>query len=123
MATDLAVTVEDKPGILAGIGEALGAAGINIAGVCGAATPGSSVVHLLVEDVAGAREALEGAGFSSVAESEVVVLEVEDRPGMLGEVARKLSDAGVNLQLVYLATGTRLVLGAADLDAVRAATG
>ena len=40
---------------------------------------------------------------------------------MLGEVARKLADAGVNIELVYLASGTRLVVGAADLDKVRAA--
>jgi|RhiMethySRZTD1v2_1073278.scaffolds.fasta_scaffold198273_3 hypothetical protein len=123
MATDLAVTVEDKPGALAGMGEAIGAAGINIGGVCGAAAPGGSVVHFLVDDPTGAREALEGAGFTSVAEREVVVVDVEDRPGVLGEVGRKLSDAGVNIELIYLATGTRLVVGAADLDAVRAATG
>jgi hypothetical protein len=123
MATDLAVTVEDKPGALAGMGEAIGAAGINIGGVCGVAAPGASVVHLLVDDAAGAQEALAGAGFTFVEEREVVVLEVEDRPGVLGEVARKLADAGVNIELVYLASGTRLVVGAADLDAVRAATG
>jgi hypothetical protein len=121
MATDLAVTVEDQPGALAGMGEALGAAGINIGGVCGVAAPGASVVHLLVDDAAGARQSLEGAGFSSVEEREVVVVEVEDRPGVLGEVARKLADAGVNIELVYLASGTRLVIGAADLDQVRAA--
>jgi hypothetical protein len=66
---------------------------------------------------------LEGAGFTSVEEREVVVLDVEDRPGVLGEVARKLADAGVNIELVYLASGTRLVVGASDLDAVRNATG
>jgi hypothetical protein len=49
------------------------------------------------------------------------VLDVEDRPGVLGEVARKLADAGVNIELVYLASGTRLVIGAADLDKVRSA--
>jgi hypothetical protein len=120
MATDLAVTVEDKPGALAGMGEALGAAGINIGGVCGA-TPGASVVHLLVDDAAGARQAMEGAGFTSIEEREVVVLDIEDSPGVLGEVARTLADAGVNIELVYLASGTRLVIGAADLDPVRAA--
>ena len=121
MATDLAVTVEDKPGALAGMGEAIGAAGINIGGVCGAATPGASVVHLLVDDAGAAREALAGAGFTSVEEREVAVVDVEDRPGVLGEVARKLADAGVNIELVYLASGTRLVIGAADLDQVRSA--
>jgi hypothetical protein len=121
MATDLAVTVENQPGVLAGMGEALGAAGINIGGVCGVGASGASVVHLLVDDSAGARQALEGAGFSSIEEREVAVLDVQDRPGVLGEVARKLADAGINIDLVYLASGTRLVIGAADLDAVRAA--
>jgi hypothetical protein len=121
MATDLAVTVDDQPGVLAGMGEAIGAAGINIIGVSGSATSGPSVVHLLVEDAAGTRAALEAAGYGSIEEREVLVVDVEDRPGALGETARKLADAGVNIELVYLATGTRLVVGAADLEGVRAA--
>jgi hypothetical protein len=121
MATDLAVTVEDRPGVLAGLGEALAGAGINIEGVSGAGSGPGSVVHLLVPDAAAARQALEAAGYSNVAEREVVLVDVEDRPGALGEAARKVADAGVSLDLVYLATGPRLVLGAADLDALRAA--
>ena len=121
MATDLAVTVEDRPGVLAGLGEAIGAAGVNIEGVSGSGTGAGSVVHFLVADAAAAREALGAAGFSDVAEREVVVVDVEDRPGALGELARKAADSGVNLDLVYLATNTRLVLGAADLDALQAA--
>ena len=65
--------------------------------------------------------ALEGAGFAAVEERDVLVVDIEDRPGALGETARKLADAGVNIELVYLASGTRLVIGAADLGAVRAA--
>jgi hypothetical protein len=121
MSTDLAVTVEDQPGVLAGMGEALGKAGINIIGVSGVAATGPSVVHLLVDDAAATRNALADAGFTAVEEREVAVVDVEDRPGALGETARKLADAGINIELVYLATGTRLVIGAADLAAVRAA--
>ena len=47
-------------------------------------------------------------------------MSLEDRPGALGETARKIADAGVNIELAYLATGTRLVVGAADLDKIRA---
>jgi len=54
-------------------------------------------------------------------ETEVVVLPVEDRPGVLGNVARRLADAGVNLQLAYMATSARLVVGADDLGKVHAA--
>jgi hypothetical protein len=46
----------------------------------------------------------------------VIVVQLEDRPGVLGGVARRIADAGVNLKLAYLATGTRLVVAADDLD-------
>ncbi len=121
MASDLAVTVDDRPGVLAGMGEAIGRAGINISGVCGVAAGAGSVVHLLVDDVAGTRAALEGAGFTAIEERDVIVVDLEDRPGVLGETARKVADAGINVELIYLASRTRLVIGAADLDAVRAA--
>jgi hypothetical protein len=49
------------------------------------------------------------------------VTEVEDRPGAAGELLRRIADAGVNLELVYLATGTRLVIGADDLENARTA--
>jgi hypothetical protein len=120
MATDLAVTVEDKPGELANLGEATGRAGINIDGVCCCPVEGRFVVHLLVDDAAGARRAVEDAGYTSIEEREVVVLGVEDRPGALGDTTRKIADAGVNIELAYLATNTRLVVAAADLDEVRA---
>jgi hypothetical protein len=121
VATDVAVTVEDEPGMLARLGEAIGAAGVNIEGVSGVAAGAGSVVHFLVDDVEGALRALEAAGFTDAKEREVVVLEVEDRPGVLGETARRIADAGVNIELIYLATGTRLVLGGSDLAALRAA--
>lgn len=120
MATDLAVTVEDHPGVLAGLGEAAGAAGVNLLGVSGVGGGPGSVVHLLVDDADAARAALAAAGFDQVETREVVLVDIEDRPGALGELARRIADAGVNVDLVYLATGPRLVLGAADLDALRA---
>jgi hypothetical protein len=120
MATDLAVTVEDKPGELAALGEATGAAGINIEGVCCVPAEGRFVVHMLADDAAGARRAVENAGYTSIEQREVVVVGLDDRPGALGETARKLADAGVNIELAYLAAGSRLVVAAADLDKVRA---
>jgi hypothetical protein len=121
MPTDLAVMVEDKPGELASLGEASGRTGINLDGVCCFPAEGGFVVHVLVEDAAGARRAFGEAGYPSIEEREVVVVGLEDRPGALGSVARKIADAGVNIELAYLATNTRLVIGAADLDKVRAA--
>ena len=63
-------------------------------------------------------------GISHVAvsrEREVVVVEVQDRPGVLADLARKIAGAGVNLDLVYVATQNRVVFGAPDLGALRAA--
>jgi hypothetical protein len=121
MATDLAVTVEDKPGELATLGEAAGRAGINLEGVSCYRSDARFVVHVLVEDAAATRRAFEEAGYSSIEEHGVVVVELEDRPGALGEVTRRVANAGVNIELAYMATNTRLVLGAVDLDKMRAA--
>jgi hypothetical protein len=121
MPTDLAVMVEDKPGELASLAEASGRAGINLDGVCCFPAGGRFVVHVLVEDAAGARQAFQEAGYPDIEERAVVVVGLEDRPGALGGVARRIADAGVNIELAYLATNTRLVVGAADLDRVRAA--
>jgi hypothetical protein len=51
----------------------------------------------------------------------VVVVEVEDRPGVLADLTRKVARAGVDLDLVYVATRNRLVFGAADLAGLKAA--
>lgn len=120
MAKDLTIILENRPGTLAEVGEALGNAGINIDGMCGFPCEGKGVMHILVEDAAGARRALESAGLQVQGEREVLVLEVQDRPGAFGEISRKIADAGVNVELAYLATRTRLVLSADDLEEARA---
>ena len=120
MAKDLAVSMEDRPGTLADLGETLGKAGINIEGLCGVPTGGKSVVHLLVEDVAAARSALEGAGMHVEGEQEVLLVGVQDRPGDLGRICRKIAQAGVNINLVY-GSMQGVVIGADDLDKARAA--
>jgi hypothetical protein len=121
MMKDLTISLGDHPGSLAKVGEALGKAGVNIEGICGVTVQGKGVIHLLVGDAAKARRALEANHIDVAKETEVVVLPVEDRPGVLGNVARRLADAGVNLQLAYMATSARLVVGADDLGKVRAA--
>jgi hypothetical protein len=122
MAKDLAVELADRPGTLAALGEALGKAGVNIDGICGIPAGGKAIAHILVEDASRARQALQQAGLPVVGEQDVLVLSLQDRPGSLGALARKLADAGVNVTLVYLATGTRVVIGASDLAKARQAT-
>lgn len=116
MATDLTVYVDDHPGELARVGEVLGAAGVNVGGMCAVVSGGGQAeVHLLIDDMTAAFGALADAGIDVVNEQEVVVIEVTDRPGELGTITRKLGDAGVNITLAYLATNTRLVLAADNL--------
>lgn len=127
MATDLAVSVPDTPGGLADVGEALGKAGVNIEGLCGVGMGDRGVIHVLVEDAAAARSALEGAGLSVERETEALVSELPgdqlDTPGVMGQMARAVANAGVNFQAVYLATGNRAVAVTDDNDKAKAALG
>ena len=100
MAKDLAVLLDDRPGTMAGAAETLGKAGVNIEGIFGLAVEGKGLAHVLVEDGATARRALQDAGYEIREEPEVLVIDIEDRPGALAEVARRIADAGVNLESI-----------------------
>jgi hypothetical protein len=118
---DLIVDLEGRQHALAAFAEAMAAAGINIEGMCGLYVDGIGIDHVLVEDAGAARSVLAEAGFKTGAERDVLVVELEDRPGALAEVARRIANAGGDVDLIYLASRTRLVLGVDDLEAVRAA--
>ena len=118
---DLTIELDEKIGSVAAAAEALGKAGVNIEGICGFVVGGKGVGHVLVEDASKARQALEGAGARVTGEQDALVMDIEDRPGSLGKVTRKLADTGINLNAVYLATRTRVVIGAADVERARTA--
>jgi hypothetical protein len=120
---DFIVDLEDRPHGLAVFAEVMAAAGLNIEGVCSVFADDRRVDHILVENVEPAIEALADAGFEVFGPRDVLVVELEDRPGALAEVARRIADAGVEIDLAYFATRTRLVLGADDLDSAREALG
>jgi len=119
MAADLTVILANRPGTLASVGEALGMAGVNIDGLCGFPCEGKGVLHIVVEDPDSARRALEGTGHEVRNQRDVLVLDIEDRPGAFGEMTRKYADRGVNIDLSYLATRTRLVIGVDDFEKAR----
>ena len=121
MSKDLVVVLEDRPGTLADMGEALGNANINIDGICAVTFEGGAAVHILVEDAAAAKKALEEKGIKVSGDREVLVLDSEDRPGSIGEIARKLADGGVNIDLAYLAAKNKLVVGVDDIQKARSA--
>jgi hypothetical protein len=123
MAKDLTVILEDRPGTLAELGETLGQAGINIDGLCGFPSEGKALIHILVEDAAGARSVLEGAGIEVRDERDVLLLrqgeDLVDRPGVTGEIMRRMATAGVNVDLVYATWDGTAVVGADDLGKAR----
>ena len=119
MPTDMTIILADRPGTLADVGEALGKAGINIDGMCGFPCEGKGMFHILVEDAAAARRAIEEIGFEILGERPVLVVEGEDRPGEFGNITRRIANAGVNVDLNYMATRSRMVIGADDLEKAR----
>ncbi len=122
MATDLSVILEDSPGELSRLGEATGLGGVNIEGMAAFTGEGRGMIHILVEDPAKARDAIERSGMEIADEREALVVDVEDQPGSLGGLARTLGDASVNIELLYTTFGgVKLVIVTDDLDAARAA--
>lgn len=121
MATDFTITMEDRPGSLAKLGETMGKAGINIEGACAVTGGGKGEIHILVPDAAAARSALKAAGITVSSEREVLVVDAKDRPGELGRISRKLADAGVNIQLFYISTGMKFVFAVDDPKKAKAA--
>jgi hypothetical protein len=111
MAYDITVILEDEPGTLATMGEVLEEAGINIDGMCGFLVEGKGEIHILVKNGSAARKVLDNAGIDARKVRPMLVLALENKPGTLGEAARRLADAGVNIDLMYLASDNRIVLG------------
>ncbi len=119
---DLTVIMEDQPGKLADLGEATGRAGVNILGFCAMVGDGKGFIHLLVENEEETKRALEDAGIEVADEREAVVVDLHDKPGAMGEIARDLAEAGVNIDVAYtIFTGVRLVILTEDVDKARAA--
>jgi hypothetical protein len=97
---------------------------VNIAAATCIGTGERAELHILVPHAEAARHSLAISHSVTVTrEREVVVLDVEDRPGVLADLTRRIARAGVDLDLVYVATRNRVVFGAADLPGLRAALG
>ncbi len=123
MAVDLVIDIENSPGALARVAAAISDAGVNIAAATCVGPADRAELHILVPHAEAARHSLAISHVAVSREREVVVVEVEDRPGVLADLTRKIARAEVNLDLVYVATRNRVVFGADDLDALRAAVG
>jgi hypothetical protein len=124
MLTEVVVELEDRVGVLAGLGERLGGAGVNIRALAVVrVAEGRALAHLVVEPADVAVRVLGEAGLVPARVREVLSVTLDDEPGALGRYCRQLADASVNLEAVYLA-GERhgakeLVLAVSDLASAR----
>jgi hypothetical protein len=121
MAFDLVIDVDNTPGALARVATAVSDAGVNLAAATCIGSGERAELHILVPHPEPVKHALSIAQLGVTREREVVVVEVEDTPGVLADLARKIAQAGVNLDLVYIATRNRVVFGATDLAALKTA--
>jgi hypothetical protein len=122
-ATDLVIDIENTPGALAQVASAISDAGVNIAAATCVGPGERAELHILVPHAEAVKHALGISHLAVTREREVVVVEVEDRPGVLADLTRKIAKAGVNMDLVYIATQNRVVFGADDLEGLQAALG
>ena len=120
MAVDLIIDIENRPGALAQAAAAISDAGVNIAAATCIGTGERAELHILVPHAEAAKHSLAISHLAVTREREVVVVDVEDRPGVLADLTRKIARVGVDLDLVYVATRNRVVFGAPDLDALKA---
>jgi len=121
MAFDLVIDIENTPGALAEVTAAISDAGVNLAAATCLGSGERAELHILVPHPEAAKHLLAISHLAVTREREVVVVDVEDRPGVLADLTRRIARAGVNLDLVYVATQNRVVFGAGDLAALRSA--
>jgi hypothetical protein len=123
MAVDLVIDIENTPGALAQVAAAISDAGVNIAAATCVGTGDRAELHILVKHAEAAKHALAISHLAVTRKRQVVVVDVEDQPGVLADLTRKIARAGIDLDLVYVATRNRVVFGAPDLPGLRSALG
>jgi hypothetical protein len=122
MAIEFTVKLEDRPGTLAALGELLGEADINIEAIRGAPIEGKIVVNFVADDPDKTATALKAANIQHTTR-EVLIVNILDQPGTLGDVARVMASAGINIDAVYVMTNGKVVLRVDDLDGAKQVAG
>lgn len=118
---DLTIRLENRPGALAEMGEALGSAGVSVEGGGAFVVGGEGVAHFLFEDGNAARNALEEKGITVLADRQVLVQRLrQDQPGQLGRISRLMAEAGVNIEVIYSDHQNQLILVVDDFEKGRA---
>lgn len=105
-AVQISVFLENKSGRLAELTSALSKASVNIRALSLAETIDYGVLRLIVDKPAAARKALGEAGFT-VTETEVVAVEMPDRPGGLADIVALVTQSNLNIEYLYAFVGQR----------------
>jgi hypothetical protein len=117
---DLTIVLENRPGSLADMGDALGRAGVSIEGGGAWLVDDRCIAHFLFEDGAAASRALRAAGIEVLAERHVVVQRLkQDVPGQLGALTRRMAEAGINIEVLYSDHDNQLILAVDDTERAR----
>jgi hypothetical protein len=112
---DVVIELENRPGALADMGEALGRAGVSVEGGGAFVVDGDGIGHFLFEDGRAALAALESAGIKVLSVNEVLIQRLnQEEPGQLGKLTRRMAEAGVNIQTLYSDHNHRLILTVDD---------
>lgn len=115
---DVAITLEDRPGALAELGEALGKAGISIEGGGVFVEGGAGIAHFLFADGEATANALEEAGIEVGGYEKVLVQKLnQEQPGQLGKLTRLMAAANVNIKVMYSDHDHQLILVVDDYEA------
>ena len=104
IATQLALFLENTPGTLAAVCDELAKASINILALTISDTVDHSVVRMIVSDTDKALSIFEEHG-TLVVENEVLLIEIDNKPGSLSKISHELAGAEINIEYAYLATG------------------
>ena len=99
----LALFLENKPGMLAKVCDALSESKINIYAISSSDTVDHIVVRMVVSDPAKALRVFEEHGTLALT-SEVLMIDGNNQPGSLATIARKLANAKINIEYAYCAT-------------------
>ena len=121
MLEEIVLSVEDRPGVLAEVGELLGSSGVNIETLSASTFDGRGVIHLVVDDGEDAAEVLASNGFRVETSRPVLTATLDDRPGELGRYCKRLSSQGVQISAAYVVKRgdgeTELLFAVDDLEA------
>ena len=122
MSVDIVIEVDNKPGALAAVAAAVSDAGVNLAAATCIGNGEKAELHILVPHAEPVRHALAITHQAVITrEHEVVVVDIEDRPGALADLSRQIAEAHINVDTIYVATQNRVVFGSEDIEGLKRA--